>query len=124
MDEKQLEHIYLYSPLHIDGPMGYSIITPKDKPMSNERDTHFAGFAKLLWQEINDKGKFNIDMEASDTDETVTSLIAQRAYDLVLHTVWNTASSDLQRLLMTEVAAKIPDLTEFTDTSQTDPPPS
>jgi|SRR6185312_353652 len=53
----------------------------------NERDTHFLGFAERLWAEINEKGKFNIDMEAPDTDEIVTTLIAQFAYDLVYHTM-------------------------------------
>ena len=85
---------------------------------NEERDTHFKNFAKLLWQDLleaNGYGYIDVNKDDDPTDPTnYLEVIAQRAYDLVLHTVWNTASIDLQRLLMTEVAAKIPDITEWT----------
>jgi hypothetical protein len=86
-----------------------------------ERKTHFQGFAELVAQELKEQGLLWIDTHVRplvdppiDFDyEKIKQIIAQRAYDLVLHAVWNIAPVDLERLLMKDVAAKIPDLTEW-----------
>ena len=81
----------------------------------SERDTHFQNAAKLLWLEINEKGKFNIDMEAPDTDEIVTRLIARRAYDLAFYVVEQTTHMNEKIYLIPDSAIleKIPDFTEW-----------
>src|SRR5258706_2157947 len=100
--------------------------------MANERDEHFAGFAKLLWLEINECGKFNIDVEAPDADEIVTRLIAQRAYDLLFHLLdkapYHSGSFDTgwgSPEEIRETIEHLPDLTAWPDTSpqsDTSPP--
>lgn len=66
--------------------------------MSQERDTHFQNFAKLLWREIaseidalsteengvND-GCFVCCVPEAKVTEALAPLIARRAYDLVYH---------------------------------------
>ena len=49
-----------------------------------ERDTHFAGFAKLLWHEVR-KTSFDSPgfSEYQQLEKYLQLLIAQRAYDLV-----------------------------------------
>lgn len=103
--------------------------------MNNERDTHFAGFAKLLWDEIEDK-IIVVDNSkarhyhplASEVSSEITLLIARRAYDLVYHTfahtspsnvadIWYGAPADVFQADLQEAISKIPDLTEW-------PPPS
>lgn len=86
-----------------------------------ERNEHFKGFAELLYDELGTLDTMAIQRGGDYTsfDRDAKRLIAQRAYDLVLHTVWNIAPIDLERLLMKEVAAKIPDLTEWPKTPST-----
>ncbi len=89
--------------------------------MNEERDTHFRGFAKLLYDDFLQLAREDTssigEIAAPDYVEKwrmkVEQLIAERAYDLVLHTVWNIAPVDLERLFMKEVAAKVPDFTEW-----------
>lgn len=78
---------------------------------STERDTHFAGFAQVLLQEMFE-GRSYIDFSKFDEDvcEQYQLLFARRAYDLVHHAMWNIASIDLERLSMDECTHKIPDL--------------
>ncbi len=69
----------------------------KDNPMS-DRDTHFAGFAKLLIQDIAKVVDFfptyedqlrtiqsGVSYDSTEVLERLETLIAQRAYDLVEH---------------------------------------
>ncbi len=69
--------------------------------MSTERDTHFAGFAQLLWDELKpdlqldylagslqDSWALVNEFEPLDLpalEERAKLLIAERAYDLVIH---------------------------------------
>lgn len=82
---------------------------------NNPRDTHFAGFAKTLWSEL----LANTRTFHSDYEESQQAIIAQRAYDLVLHTVWRTIPASgstilkYQGLTIEEIAALIPDLPEL-----------
>ena len=66
-----------------------NILTP-----SNSRDTQFAGFAKLLFDELNnnalitlaDHPDFDRVIELQDKIDTLTKqIIAHRAYDFALH---------------------------------------
>lgn len=74
----------------------------------SDRDTHFLGFAKLLFREI--KEEWNEDLSF---DATLHKIIARRAYDLVKHTIESTSHYDLDVLLSDEHVAIIPDLTEW-----------
>src|SRR6266699_4010486 len=70
-----------------------------------ERDTHFAGFAKLMWE------------EASNTPmNEIEQLIARRAYDLVVHAL-NTCSLEAFEI-MVNGAQEVPDLTEWPKSEQ------
>jgi len=70
-----------------------------------ERDTHFAGFAKLLWE------------EASNTPmNEIEQLIARRAYDLVVHAL-NTCSLEAFEIMGNGVQ-EVPDLTEWPRSEQ------
>ena len=58
--------------------------------MSEIRDTHFQGFAKLLWDELVELNKGGYIDVSSYFDDGIDPtnyrlLIAQRAYDLVAH---------------------------------------
>jgi len=75
------------------------------------RDTQFQHFAELLWDELremNVKGTNGIDVYHEQC-----KAIAQRSYDLVLHTVENVDMVDLARLFRQEIAERIPDMTEL-----------
>ncbi len=84
-----------------------------------ERKEHFQGFAELLMQELNKNDLLDLsNARIQDTIEQrktrlIKQIIAERAYDLVLHAVWNIAPVDLERLFMKEVAAKVPDITAW-----------
>src|SRR5437660_5200742 len=62
--------------------------------MSTERDTQFAGFAKLLYAEINKTANDYAFPDKTEEDYliAVNRLIAQRAYDLVAHILSQTPS--------------------------------
>ena len=86
-----------------------------------ERNTHFRGYADLLFPEVS-RLFFTLYARISElrpieetdaVEDEIKSLLAQRGYDLVLHTVWNVAPVDLERLFMKEVAAKVPDFTAW-----------
>ncbi len=54
--------------------------------MANERDTHFAGFARLVAQELYENGLLDLNHAAVyDAPGMVVEIIAQRAYDLAIH---------------------------------------
>jgi hypothetical protein len=52
-----------------------------------ERQTHFQGFAKLLWEDIRNKLDFWIDTAEPHFDANIKEILAQRAYDLMFHAV-------------------------------------
>ena len=72
------------------------------------RDTQFAGFAKMLWQELYHE----IDWQ-QDSGEGVEQIIARRAYDLVSHTLLNTGPMMLDCYSHEEQVAAIPDMTTW-----------
>lgn len=77
----------------------------------NKRDTQFAGFAEKLYQEIQEMAcSYRTAPSPEELKQRECEIIARRAFDLVLHTVWNVAPIDLERLFMHEVAAKVPDM--------------
>ena len=73
--------------------------TQENAEVTQERDTHFAGFAKLLIQEIDEQvgavTKWGLERNASEKEiarelySRWTTLIAQRAYDLAYHFIEN-----------------------------------
>lgn len=94
--------------------------------MNNPRDTQFAGFAKLLFAEVEDMFA-NRDSAYDDCDDEreqkaindICSVFAERAYNLVLHTLWRTTPAggstirEYKGLTVEEIANLIPDLTEW-----------
>ena len=70
--------------------------------MTTERDTHFQGFAKLLWHEVR-KTSFDSPgfSEYQQLERHLQLLIAQRAYDLMEH------------IMLYAPAAPVPDMTEW-----------
>ena len=90
--------------------------------MSNERDTHFQGFAELLHTELQDimASGYPIDV----TFRKQQQLIAQRAYDLVYFLLdkapYHSGSFDTGYGTPEEIAETIehlPDLTEWPTTA-------
>ncbi len=89
--------------------------------MSNERDTHFAGFANLLDEEIEaaleNIAEFSFVPDAISDD--IKHIIAQRAYDLAYHFV--ESAYEHRGTFRGEINASVqmlPDLTEWPTTEQ------
>lgn len=80
----------------------------------NTRETQFAGFAKLLVDNLFNRGRVWVDDAHRERWETT---IAECAYDLVGHTLSSVAPIDLDRLSIEELVAKIPDLTMWPEDS-------
>jgi len=89
-----------------------------------ERDMHFQRFAKLLWDELmmmsgGNYGWIDVSDDGLDSEliEKYKTLIAQRAYDLVVHCFQNAPTATLEhanlRIGMDEEMQYIPDLTEW-----------
>ena len=77
---------------------------------TNERDTHFFGFAKLLVAELEKAGFIQ-----PIHGVRPYTLIAQRAYDLVYHTRVKTAyGMDLVNI-RAWIELEVPDMTDFPD---------
>lgn len=89
----------------------------------NERDTHFQGFARLLWddieKEIRDTFGFIPEGETMRAEflPIIQKIIAQHAYDLVYHAFMNAPTGTLEhanlRVGMDEEMQYIPDLTAW-----------
>ena len=87
--------------------------------MSHERDTKFAGFAKLLEAELSETLEVYFDVPNA-TEEQIRDAtrlrIAQRAYDLAYHIILH---EDVPRNIQVEpddYLRGIPDLAECTET--------
>ncbi len=84
----------------------YELITPgyqqQTEETANERDTHFANFAEMLWHEVR-KTSFDYPSfsEYQQLEMSLQLLFAQRAYDLMEH------------ILLYAPSAPVPDLTEW-----------
>ena len=91
-----------------------------DEQPTNERDTHFAGFAKLLLQELMAKydhlppGQWG----PAEKDELI---ITRRAYDLMHHACWMINNAQFKsggvRLHPNAMMRAIEDLTEWPNDS-------
>ena len=77
---------------------------------TQDRDTHFLGFAKLLKEDIQEAF-------AGEWQPDIQLLFAQRAYDLLVHDRLNTATVDLQHAASyseaEELVNGVPDLAEW-----------
>lgn len=94
--------------------------------MTNERDAHFVGFAKLLQQELNAAYHIKVmqlqsgmTIDGGAWEREVQQLIARRAYDLARHIIWETMGGTPNAI--TIILADVPDLTEWPDTSPQPP---
>jgi hypothetical protein len=79
--------------------------------LSAERDTHFAGSARLVIKSLPEFPNL-LGYTIREWREEATTILAQYAYDLVQHTIENTAHIDLDMLLSDEHVERIPDMTE------------
>lgn len=106
------------------------VVTIKSKPV-NPRDTHLAGFAAALFQEmqadltalfvaLGNRREHNI----TSAESIIQQLLARRAYDLVVHVLWHTIPADgssikqYQGLTIEQIAAMIPDLPELPEVEE------
>ncbi len=87
---------------------------------TEERDTHFAGFAKLLWDELvraNSHGYIDVNIDDDPIDPTdYLTLIARRAYDLAIYLyefVPQLKAMYPDVLTVQDVIKYIPDLTSW-----------
>ncbi len=85
--------------------------------MSEIRDTHFQSFAKLLWDELVELNKGGYIDVSSVFDDGIDPtnyrlLIAQRAYDLACHVLYET-SYGMDKWDITGRVNATPDLTEW-----------
>lgn len=78
----------------------------------NERSTKFAGFAKLLQDDLAHSGYDEIGYRSG---ETTKRIIAERAYDLVRHAISSIGPYHLDVLTTEETIEDIPDLTAWTE---------
>jgi hypothetical protein len=93
----------------------------------SDRDTHFQGFAKLLWDELvraNEYGYIDVNTDDDPTDPTdYLTLIARRAYDLLFFLI-DQAPTDYSSFRagygtpseIRETIEQLPDMTEFPPT--------
>lgn len=97
-------------PITLDGKQVF-ISTEEQTP----RDTHFAGFAKALWNEL----LANTRTFHSDYEESQQTILARRAYDLVVHFLRHTTPvsgstiKKYQGMTIEEIANAIPDMPEL-----------
>lgn len=77
------------------------------------RDTQFKGFAKLLLHDMLEAQGVNIDEYDDDWEEVWEEVIARRAYDLVVHTLYHAPMTE-----WTCGPSDIPDITEVIDEQQ------
>lgn len=89
-----------------------------DVPMTTndpQRDTQFSGFARMLLAEIlsSDEHTYSdlLDTGSDEWQREARDIIARRAYDLMIHTIYHADSS------IDPGWAQVPDLTEFSEQS-------
>jgi len=90
--------------------------------MGNSRDTQFACFGKLLYEELaqnvllSDKRRLS---EIEDFKHEQELIVARRVYDLVEHTIANIVPNDIQQSTnqksIAEIVETIPDMTKWPD---------
>jgi len=84
------------------------------------RDTQFAGFAKMLWDDLSHAQyttRHYNNMTTAEIDRhTIEKIIAQRAYDLVLYTLHITDYPD--RFGVEYAMCEIPDMTAWPEANE------
>lgn len=89
--------------------------------MTTDRDTHFQGFAKLLWDDIEREIRATYEFIPEgkrmrhDFLPIVHTLIAKRAYDLIAHTI-DSLWPYINDKAVEPSPADIPDLDEWPTT--------
>jgi hypothetical protein len=101
-----------------------------DEAIEKGPPEQFAGFARLLLQELDDAigritkrfseegGGLDEKLLERETAHELGTIIARRACVLVKHTVMNVAPIDLDRLDADEIIERIPDLTEWPEAEE------
>ena len=80
----------------------------------SERDTHFAGFAKLLWDELEDlKDNMEPDFSYQSYERFAQKFISRRAYDLVHYTLLQAVANRPTGLYADFIREHVPDLTAW-----------
>lgn len=86
--------------------------------MTNQRDTQFRDFAKLLWSEIKDHFGDWWEADNTNVNNEAQEVIARRAYDLASHIVSSCVDQEEEcrhRCYREELLRDIPDMTELPD---------
>jgi hypothetical protein len=86
--------------------------------MSTERDTHFQGFARLLWTAIVQSPEWPYISLSEEEIQQAENIIAQRAYDFAKHVLDETTEYDLWIFKQSDEGLEniVPDLTEWPET--------
>lgn len=98
------------------------IHAPVEESEQSPRNTQFAGFAKLVVDDLMNVelafAGFTIDAPRKEYREEWEKIVAQRAYDLVCHTIWNIKPINLDRELPDDHVLLIPDMTIWPEDKQ------
>ena len=82
---------------------------------TNDRDTHFQGWAALTWEDIGNKLEFWIDTAEPNFKEELLQILTQHAYDLVYHIRRETAYGLDLLNIKGWIEEYAPDMTELPD---------
>lgn len=77
----------------------------------NARDTQFQGFAKALFEELEEQDLYNLYDDQGAIAEKCKQLLTHRAYDFAKHIYDNTTESGFPSAF--EAIEGIPDMTEL-----------
>ena len=86
-----------------------------------DRDEHFRGFAKLLFDDVAAmfmKWVVATRWEREEPAHDIQLYLARRAYDLVHHTLLHVEHINLDSLSYEEHVTRIPDMTELPEEQQ------
>jgi hypothetical protein len=84
--------------------------------MSTERDTHFQGFARLLWTAIVQSPEWPYISLSEEEIQQAETVIAQRAYDFAKHVLHSFEPFDFDTETRDDLLDRVPDLTEWPKT--------
>ncbi len=86
-----------------------------------DRDTHFQGFAKQQFEDVEGmfmKWVVATRWEREESAHDIQLYLARRAYDLALHTLLHVEHINLDSLSYEEHVTRIPDMTELPEERQ------
>ena len=82
---------------------------------NTERDTQFAGFARLLWDELPDVPEDHVELSVYDAwSDACEQIIARCAYDLAVYVIHMHTAIERPGMVFTpaDILREIPDMIE------------